>query len=203
MASGGQWTPRAAARGCSCRRRPTRPWSSATASWPSNFIRAKQGERGRRRRGLPAFVWCLRPALSADFGRAAQDAAAIARHRAAAAAARRQADWEAAMGGPADQQPSNPGPARARKAEAAARAAAAEAGEAGEAAPRAPVARSPIAHRTSLHSRKKLARPPWRRAGRGRPPAQGEEGPPREEERGAARGQGRCHEAGGGRGFYP
>ena len=39
---------------------------------------SKQGQRGRRHRGLPALVGCLR-AAEADFGRAAADAAAIAR----------------------------------------------------------------------------------------------------------------------------
>ena len=121
MASGGQWTPRAAARELQL------PPAADEALVKKRYRElAKQLHPDRNKGNEAAATEAFQrlsgayDRLSADFGRAAADAAAIARHRAAAAAARRQADWERAMGGPAVQQPANPGPRARRKAEAAA-----------------------------------------------------------------------------------
>ena len=105
MASGGQWTPRAAARELQL------PPAADEALVKKRYRElAKQLHPDRNKGNEAAATEAFQrlsgayDRLSADFGRAAQDAAAIARHRAAAAAARRQADWERAMGGPPVQQ---------------------------------------------------------------------------------------------------
>ena len=89
MASGGQWTPRAAARELQL------PPAADEALVKKRYRElAKQLHPDRNKGNEAAATEAFQrlsgayDRLSADFGRAAQDAAAIARHRAAAAAAR-------------------------------------------------------------------------------------------------------------------